>query len=422
MKPENRRPLLIVNADDLGRTAGINRGIFAAHREGIVTSATLMVGFEAARAAAADLADHPDLGVGLHLTLSGASPTLPPDRLPHLVDEDGLLPRRPERATGPLAAQVVPPMIGKLEGGLPGSAGSGTEGPGASETGGSGESGVFSREERSRTPGERPGSGRTATGRAATEEGMETAGGSVAAETKARTGGVEGVEGGPGSREGRVPVKVGGTAAVGPAPGTGAALDRHEEDGEEWREARATLAEVLAEARHQLELFRRLVGRLPTHLDTHHHSHRILPLVLEAVVTLAREHGLPVRNASPAVARRLREEGIPTTGRFVESFYGKRTGVDDLVALLRDPGGISTEVMCHPARVDESLAAASTYTGERERELATLTDPAVRRAVDDLGWRLGHFGDLAEESRRGIRPRGESRSESAGRPETEVRR
>ncbi|HUF77954.1 MAG TPA: ChbG/HpnK family deacetylase, partial [Thermoanaerobaculia bacterium] len=38
-----RSRLLIVNADDLGRTAGINAGIFESHREGIVSSATLMV-------------------------------------------------------------------------------------------------------------------------------------------------------------------------------------------------------------------------------------------------------------------------------------------------------------------------------------------------------------------------------------------
>ena len=51
---------LIVNADDLGRTPGINSGIFEAHARGIVTSATLMVGFEAAEEAASQLTDFPD--------------------------------------------------------------------------------------------------------------------------------------------------------------------------------------------------------------------------------------------------------------------------------------------------------------------------------------------------------------------------
>jgi chitin disaccharide deacetylase len=62
---------LIVNADDLGMTAAVNAGIFAAHEEGIVTSASLMVGREAAAAAAEALAVHPDLAVGLHLEPEG---------------------------------------------------------------------------------------------------------------------------------------------------------------------------------------------------------------------------------------------------------------------------------------------------------------------------------------------------------------
>ena len=58
---------LIVNADDLGMTAAINEGIFAAHEDGIVTSASLMVLRDEAPAAVEALRDHPDLAVGLHL-------------------------------------------------------------------------------------------------------------------------------------------------------------------------------------------------------------------------------------------------------------------------------------------------------------------------------------------------------------------
>ena len=58
---------LIVNADDLGRTEGINEGIFDAHRRGIVTSATMMVNYPAARRVAVLARDSPGLGIGLHL-------------------------------------------------------------------------------------------------------------------------------------------------------------------------------------------------------------------------------------------------------------------------------------------------------------------------------------------------------------------
>jgi predicted glycoside hydrolase/deacetylase ChbG (UPF0249 family) len=60
---------LIVNADDFGQTPGINRGIIQAHEQGIVTSASLMVRWPAAAAAAAYARQHPALSVGLHVDL-----------------------------------------------------------------------------------------------------------------------------------------------------------------------------------------------------------------------------------------------------------------------------------------------------------------------------------------------------------------
>ena len=60
---------LVVNADDLGYSGGINRGIFEAHDNGIVTSTSLMVRRAAADAAAAGARQRPRLGVGLHVDL-----------------------------------------------------------------------------------------------------------------------------------------------------------------------------------------------------------------------------------------------------------------------------------------------------------------------------------------------------------------
>jgi predicted glycoside hydrolase/deacetylase ChbG (UPF0249 family) len=59
----------IVNADDFGQSAGVNRGIVQAHERGIVTSASLMVRWPAASAAAAYARAHPRLSVGLHVDL-----------------------------------------------------------------------------------------------------------------------------------------------------------------------------------------------------------------------------------------------------------------------------------------------------------------------------------------------------------------
>jgi chitin disaccharide deacetylase len=77
---------LIVNADDFGLTAGVNRAIVELRAAGAVTSATLM-----ARASAADEAiemarSTPSLGVGCHVVLVDGTPVLSPDRIPSLID------------------------------------------------------------------------------------------------------------------------------------------------------------------------------------------------------------------------------------------------------------------------------------------------------------------------------------------------
>ncbi len=60
---------LIVNADDFGRSPGVNWGIIEAHGGGIVTSASLMLRLPAAAKVAAYATEHPDLALGLHFDL-----------------------------------------------------------------------------------------------------------------------------------------------------------------------------------------------------------------------------------------------------------------------------------------------------------------------------------------------------------------
>jgi len=61
---------LIVNADDFGRSSSINEAVIRAHRQGILTTASLMVNEPAFEEAVAMAREHPRLGVGLHLFLS----------------------------------------------------------------------------------------------------------------------------------------------------------------------------------------------------------------------------------------------------------------------------------------------------------------------------------------------------------------
>jgi chitin disaccharide deacetylase len=80
---------LIVNADDLGWTEGVNRGIVEAFHHGIVTSASLLAngaafagGVKAARSA-------PGLGLGVHLNLSDGTPVADAESVMSLLNDDG---------------------------------------------------------------------------------------------------------------------------------------------------------------------------------------------------------------------------------------------------------------------------------------------------------------------------------------------
>ena len=80
---------LIVNADDFGLSPSVNEAVVRAHREGILTTASLMVN-EAGLDEAVKLAkENPRLGVGLHLTLLMGHAALAPEKIPGLVNARG---------------------------------------------------------------------------------------------------------------------------------------------------------------------------------------------------------------------------------------------------------------------------------------------------------------------------------------------
>jgi chitin disaccharide deacetylase len=227
---------LIVNADDFGQSSGVNRGVMAAHERGIVTSASLMVRWDAAEEAAASARRHPALSVGLHLDLGEWT-----------CQQGSWVP----------VYQVV----------------------------------------------------------------------SEQAES-------------------------------------------------------ALQQEVL----RQLEDFRRLVGRDPTHLDSHQHVHRDEPL-RSLSTKLAAELSVPLRHLSPKV-------------RYCGDFYGQTAqgqtlpaciDVNHLVRILTSLPAGWTELACHPAA---EVDLPSMYGPERIQELATLCAPQVREALNVHGIQLVSFHEL----------------------------
>ncbi|HMA42831.1 MAG TPA: ChbG/HpnK family deacetylase [Gemmatimonadales bacterium] len=143
---------------------------------------------------------------------------------------------------------------------------------------------------------------------------------------------------------------------------------------------------VPAELDRQMRRFEALIGSPPTHLDTHHDTHRD-PGVLRHVSAFARRHDLPLRGHSAA--------------HVCSRFYGQWSGethleqisVPGLARVLAEgvADGI-TELICHPGYADAELR--SSYAAERDAEVATLCDPGVRAVLDAQGISLIGFRDV----------------------------
>ena len=89
------RRRLVVSGDDFGAAPEVNAAIVRAHREGILTSASLMVTGDAVDDAVARARAHPRLAVGLHLVLVQGRPALPPREIPRIVTASGTFPEQP---------------------------------------------------------------------------------------------------------------------------------------------------------------------------------------------------------------------------------------------------------------------------------------------------------------------------------------
>ncbi|MEW6447205.1 MAG: carbohydrate deacetylase [Bacillota bacterium] len=141
-------------------------------------------------------------------------------------------------------------------------------------------------------------------------------------------------------------------------------------------------------------------GAKITHLDTHHHIHAH-PVILEALIAVARDRRLPVRHLDPAMRDRFRRAGIVTTEHFCGSWFAVHATAEafrEFVAEGLRRGLRSMELMSHPGLADSELRRLSGYTREREAELAALCNPALREWLAEKGVQLGTYAELPDES------------------------
>lgn len=136
----------------------------------------------------------------------------------------------------------------------------------------------------------------------------------------------------------------------------------------------------------QLERFRALTGRDPTHLDSHHHVHSE-GARLETFRELVRELGLPLRHAGQLAY--IGGFYAQWEWQVTELRYVSRPFLLELVRTEVLEG--FTELACHPARLTGDFESA--YLRERAVELGTLTSPGLRKEIEALGVELVSFHD-----------------------------
>lgn len=179
---------------------------------------------------------------------------------------------------------------------------------------------------------------------------------------------------------------------------------------------RADMAEVRREWAAQVERAISLLGRIPTHLDTHRYL-QAHPRFTAVLIDIARTYNIPaVRclypgpelNLSQMVAawnplrivveRALRRSAEATHQSGLKcpavTLAGDFT-LPGLLAKLEQVRGRTAELICHPGLVDDQLRSLSSMQEHREEELAALVSPAARRKVAELGIALVTFADLA---------------------------
>lgn len=136
----------------------------------------------------------------------------------------------------------------------------------------------------------------------------------------------------------------------------------------------------------QLAAFQEMVGRNPTHIDSHQHVHRDEP-VRSILQKVADELAVPLREYTQKV-------------RYCGAFYGQTAEgaplrraitVEALTGLLTRllPG--VTELSCHPGEADD---LHSMYRVERAKEILVLCDPRVRAVLEAKRIQLCSFNDI----------------------------
>lgn len=165
-----------------------------------------------------------------------------------------------------------------------------------------------------------------------------------------------------------------------------------------WQKKKTiVLEDIILEYRNQVKLFKKIFGKSPTHLDTHHQLHDY-DLFLKALLLIAHEFKLPVRRSRlfpPGESLvKFRGKTVLTThhwyGDLLTRHHWNKVGLGHILATL--PEGVS-EIMCHPGHHDAQLSAVSSFTKSRDIEKSVFSSKQLRSWVKKQGILLTHYGE-----------------------------
>lgn len=145
--------------------------------------------------------------------------------------------------------------------------------------------------------------------------------------------------------------------------------------------------EVEREVKHQLEAFYQLMGRKPTHIDSHQHTH-LRENIRHIFIEIAQDLNITLRRCSNEV-------------KYCGDFYGQCTdgypyhqaiSVDGLKQILTTLPHGYTELACHPG-LDDDLKTM--YRMEREKEVNTLCDRSILETLGKANIELCTFEGIS---------------------------
>lgn len=170
------------------------------------------------------------------------------------------------------------------------------------------------------------------------------------------------------------------------------------------------LTQVNLEWHAQVEAFKKAVGRLPDHLDSHHHSSYFTPALFELMLDLADELRVPIRLPFGMEGTALAEIKAPVAGSrlasrnygyaqiFLDNFYDETATLENLKNIIQQIAGDDQhqtfELMCHPALVDEDLMLTSIYNERRAEELRLLCHKEILSLVESSSIELINYSNL----------------------------